>query len=108
AQQKDLYELRKSLNKKALSGTPLTPQFYLSQNPGNNSKYSVSSLSVPAKDEQAKLLNDLPNGNKVYALPEDNMPCIVPDLAQFNMPIFKPKADGIIPNGSRDYKVIPQ
>lgn len=27
-----------------------------------------------------------PNGNKLYFLPQDNMPCMVPDLSQFNMP----------------------
>jgi hypothetical protein len=27
-----------------------------------------------------------PNGNKMYALPQDHMPCIVPDHSQFNMP----------------------
>ena len=27
-----------------------------------------------------------PNGNKIYILPQDNMPCMVPDLSQFNMP----------------------
>jgi len=38
----------------------------------------------------AKLLNTLPNGNKVYALPQDNMPCVVPGMSQFNMPTVKP------------------
>ena len=28
----------------------------------------------------------LANGNKVSKLPQDNMPCIVPDMSQFNMP----------------------
>jgi hypothetical protein len=35
---------------------------------------------------QAKLHHILPNGNKVYSLPQDNMPCVVPDMSQFNMP----------------------
>lgn len=29
-------------------------------------------------EPQARLLNTLPDGNKVYALPQDNMPCVVP------------------------------
>ena len=28
----------------------------------------------------------LPNKSKIYFLPQDNMPCIVPDLSKFNMP----------------------
>jgi hypothetical protein len=31
----------------------------------------------------------LPNGNKLFLLPQDNMPCIVPDLSAFNMPVAK-------------------
>jgi hypothetical protein len=40
--------------------------------------------------EQSKLLHSLPNGNKVYALPLDNMPCIVPDISHYSMPVVKP------------------
>ena len=28
------------------------------------------------------------NGTRVYALPQDNMPCLVPDMSQFNMPVL--------------------
>lgn len=35
---------------------------------------------------QPLLIHVLPNGNKVYALPQDHMPCVVPDMSQFNMP----------------------
>ena len=57
---------------------------------------------------QPQLMVELPNGNKVYALPQDHMPCIKPDMSQFNMPniyvskkpqasLFKKEA-GKIPN----------
>jgi hypothetical protein len=36
----------------------------------------------------SKLLYTLSNGSKVYILPLDNMPCLVPELAQFNMPVM--------------------
>lgn len=40
-------------------------------------------LSLPATTEpQAQLVETLPNGNRVYALPQDNMPCVVPAPAQ--------------------------
>jgi hypothetical protein len=32
------------------------------------------------------IIDILPNNTKIYSLPQDNMPCIVPDLTQFNMP----------------------
>lgn len=28
-----------------------------------------------------------PNGTRIYALPQDHMPCLVPDMSQFNMPV---------------------
>ena len=31
----------------------------------------------------------LPNGNKLFLLPQDNMPCVVPDQSPFNMPVAK-------------------
>jgi hypothetical protein len=43
---------------------------------------------------QPKLLGNLshtlPNGSKVYSLPQDNMPCVVPDMSQFNDQVVKP------------------
>jgi len=29
-----------------------------------------------------------PNGTKIYRLPQDHMFCLVPDMSQFNMPVF--------------------
>ncbi|HET6995128.1 MAG TPA: hypothetical protein VFI06_09115 [Chitinophagaceae bacterium] len=46
----------------------------------------------------ARLLNTLPNGNKVYALPQDKMPCVVPDITNYNMPVVKPDVTYTIPN----------
>lgn len=53
----------------------------------------------------AKPLLVLPNGNRVVALPQDNMPCIVPNMNQFSMPNTAPplypqkqKGPGTIPN----------
>ena len=45
--------------------------------------YHLSPLHPQALD-RAKLLYTLTNGDKVYALPQDNMPCIVPDMSQYN------------------------
>jgi hypothetical protein len=45
----------------------------------------------------AKLSHTLPNGNKVYSLPQDNMPCVVP-LGSGNMPVVSPGINGPMPN----------
>ena len=59
---------------------------------------------------KAKLLYETENGF-VYALPQDNMPCLVPKT-QSNMPIAKSEITGYIPNpllhkGQSPIKLIP-
>ena len=29
-----------------------------------------------------------PNGTRVYALAQDHIPCLIPDMSQFNMPVM--------------------
>ncbi|MEO8403920.1 MAG: hypothetical protein ABI480_04980 [Chitinophagaceae bacterium] len=60
------------------------------------------------------LLSKLANGTKVYALPMDRMPCLVPDMNQFNMPnvgqhtmILKFPEPGYIPNPQKGLIIIP-
>jgi hypothetical protein len=59
----------------------------------------------------------LPNGDKVITLPIDNMPCVQPDLHQFqtmpNVAYDKPfnfspqrPKPGQIPNGAKQYRMI--
>jgi hypothetical protein len=40
--------------------------------------------------ELSQLSHKLPNGSTVNLLPQDNMPCVVPDMSQSNMPVVKP------------------
>ena len=47
-----------------------------------------SSISVQPQKEVTYIL---PDGNNVSVLPQDNMPCIKPDMSQFNMPCVKPE-----------------
>ena len=56
---------------------------------------------------KAKLSHTLPNGNKVYILPQDNMPCIVPDMQQFSMPVAKSELNGSMPNAVIPQQIIP-
>ncbi len=44
-------------------------------------KPGISHFYAPVSP-QAVLSHTLPNGNKVYLLPQDNMPCIMPDMQQ--------------------------
>ncbi len=44
-------------------------------------------------------IQGLLNSNKIVTLPQDNMPCVVPDMNQFNMPVINtPMTDYTIPN----------
>lgn len=43
----------------------------------------------PMTLDEAKLYDILPNGNKLYRLPMDNMICIVPDMSPFHMPVVR-------------------
>ena len=67
------------------------------------------SVEFSKSKPQAKLSHVLPNGNKVYILPQDNMPCIVPNMSYYNytMPIYKGKTLGRIPNVSPHEQIIP-
>ena len=40
------------------------------------------------KQHMGTLVYTQPNGTRVYALPKDHMPCLVPDMSQFNMPVM--------------------
>jgi hypothetical protein len=69
-------------------------------------KPKSSVLKSPLPFTSAEVYFALPKGNRMYALPQDNMPCIVPDMHQFNMPVAKgktvfplsPSSPGAIPN----------
>jgi hypothetical protein len=52
----------------------------------------------PQMVPNARLLNTLPNGNKVYSLPQDNMPCVVTNITNYSMPVVKPDVTYTIPN----------
>src|SRR5256885_4873182 len=56
----------------------------------------------------AKLSHVLSNGSKIYLLSQDNMSCIVPDMSQFNMPVYKGAMIGTIPNPATLGEIIPR
>ena len=84
---KNNVQSQKSLLKPEISEGQSWPERDLS-NPNRN-------FSLPGTNNaMAKLSHVLPNGNKVYILPQDNMPCVVPDIRAYNMP-----------TGSRDMNI---
>jgi hypothetical protein len=61
-------------------------------------RFYVFTPGQPQLAVKGHLVNTLPNGNKVYALAQDNMPCVVPDITQYNMPVIKPRVEYTMPN----------
>lgn len=75
----------------------------------------VQAISALPSFPTAKLLFNMSNGNKVYALPQDGMPCIVPDMNRFTIPnsgkgipLYRYPALGAIPNPALEPQRIPE
>ena len=104
AQQNDFLDIQKQIQKKLKEDQKqkLREQLLSFQ---NVHRLTSQQSTLP----QAKFLQVLPNGNKVYALPQDHTPCIVPDMKQFNMPNITRRNDvsGRMPNAIIPYKIIP-
>lgn len=81
-----------------------------------------NALIIP-NEPQAQLMHTLPNGNKVYALPQDNMPCVVPTvpptmpvtggqrtsgLFNYNMPVMGLRKTPLIPGTPVNPMITPQ
>ncbi|HEY5968512.1 MAG TPA: hypothetical protein VIU35_11085 [Chitinophagaceae bacterium] len=51
-----------------------------------------------------------PNGTRIYELPQDNMPCLVLDISQFNMPVLgkETKITGMPPGSLPPNEIIPK
>lgn len=78
---------------------PLLPKFEDLRKKANPFVLNITNSS------REKFLALLSNGTKVYALPQDNMPCLKPDMQQFNMPnagrnvpLYRYPERGAIPN----------
>ena len=57
-----------------------------------------------------KLILTQSNGTKIYAMPQDNMICLVPDMSQYNMPVAgkETKILGMPPGPLQRYKDFPK
>lgn len=118
AQQNEFFDIQKHLQEKSKKERNQKEQSLLLSNRGFRIKSSAGYLSNPNQyTPNSNQYTLLPNGNKVYSLARDHMPCIVPDMHQFNMPnMAKANTDltllinrkpGAIPNGVTPYRIIP-
>jgi hypothetical protein len=91
--------------------SPFDPEKYIEKKKANANQIYDWSFKKKVTDGQYKKLMSpsfsitidgtayiLPNGNKVITLLQDNMPCMVPDMKQFNMPVLKPEVPATMPN----------
>ena len=117
AQQNDFFDIQKHLQKKlAEEKLQKMKDQFIPSNPSN------PIIHLTLNPPQARLVQTLPNGNKVYLLPLDNMACIVPDKEQYadNMLLPSKKFElfnnqkqnyrqmpGTIPNPVYPWKIIP-
>ena len=72
---------------------------------------SIDTLQLLQRNRAtAKLLFTQPNGTRVYILPQDNMPCLLPDISQFNMPVMGKgmKITGMPPGLAPPNNIIPE
>jgi hypothetical protein len=68
----------------------------------------ISDIIIPSQPT-AKLIFVQSNGTKVYALPQDNMICLVPNIKSYEMPnpARGQKVDGMPPGTFPKQKLVP-
>ena len=64
------------------------PRVLITPNTRNKFQPNIKDISAVTVFPGAIFAEVLPNTNKLYILPQDNMVCIVPDMKQFNMPVI--------------------
>jgi hypothetical protein len=69
----------------------------------------VGSINFSRPIAQATFSHTLPNGKRVYLLPQDQMSCIVPDMSRYNyrMPVAKGRLEDKIPYATPVVPIIP-
>ena len=84
----------------------------LDENMSIDSLQKIMGMIQKLRENQSMgtLVHTNPNGTRVFALPQDHMPCIVPDLSQFNMPVVDKgrKITGMPPGSLPRNEIIPK
>lgn len=108
AQQKDVFDINKHLGQLLNKKNTALPII----NSHNAIRFYVA--GVPGTGLQSSPV--LPDGNKVYTLPIDKTPCVIPGMKQFNMPnvsnpneyfesLVQQHLPGTIPNAVNPYRL---
>ena len=102
----------KAKGKITLSGPSGTFIFPLEQNMSIDSLQKIMEAIQKFREKQqtGTLVFIQPSGTKVYALPQDQMPCLVPEMSQFNMPVIGKgtKVIGMPPGSAPPNNIIPE
>lgn len=107
---KELFDIEKHLQKKTTEKTGLK---FGQETPGKFSVPESSPGSFPIINSYKGTFSyKLPNNDRVYILPTDNMPCIVPDMKDYdvmpnagnNSNILLQNRIGEIPNPAKPFK----
>jgi hypothetical protein len=80
AQQNDFFDIQKHLQKRRKENKPVVNPLLTKSLLQN--KFTFFQPVNP--NNQGRLSHTLSNGDKVYLLSQDNMPCIVPDISKLN------------------------
>jgi hypothetical protein len=81
AQQGDFFDIQKHLQKKRKEDKPAYKPFLIKPSFQNQ----LNLFQSGKVNNQREFSHILPNGDKVYILSQDNMPCVIPDMSQFNL-----------------------
>lgn len=85
-------------------------KYRLLRPPGDSLVELITKKNYSLLRPQARLSQVLTNGDRVYLLPQDNMPCMVPNRSWYNyhMSEIKGRSEGTIPNLSPPQQIIPR
>ena len=113
SQQKDVFDINRHIQELQRKNIPLQGKI---KSPVPEIKYF--SLNNIFTAPVGKYSHSLSNGDKVYTLTIDNMPCVVPGITNnimpnisypenyFESPLFKNNTPGSIPNAVKSYRLI--
>jgi hypothetical protein len=82
AQQNNFFDIQKYLQKKQKETKPFIKPLIIK--PSFQNQFTL--FKTDKMNSMGKFSHALTNGDRVYLLPKDNMPCIIPDMSKFNTP----------------------
>ena len=103
AQKEDARTLFKKYLEENIAKNPgIVPGIEVNPSTDIKSRVPLRSSLYPA--DTVKLIAVLPDNNKLFALPQDHMPCIVPDLSEYTYEYTKPGLPVLPPKSKSGWK----